>query len=132
MYQAMYLTDKGIKSYLRTIDMNKHVRHQRTVLKKEEHTNNIVRLVFNYFDVPLELANQKNRKMMVIRAKQFTAYFLRREVRRITLTEIGQVFDLDHATALHSISRIKGLIEVDKEYRNYNNELCSKLMELYR
>ena len=132
MYQAHYLTDKGIKSYLRTIDMNKHVRHQRTVLKKEEHTNNIVRLVFNYFDVPLELANQKNRKMMVIRAKQFSQFYLRREVNYLTLEAIGSYFNLDHATVLHSVRKIGDLIEVDAEYQQFNNDLSSRILELYK
>ena len=101
-------------------------------LNHEKHIENICRLIFNYFDVPLEKIKVKSRKAQLIRAKQFTAYFLRREVHRITLQEIGGVFDLDHATILHSINKIKGVLEVDKEYRNYHNELCGKLMELYR
>ena len=132
MYQAHYLTDKGIKSYLRTIDEEVYRKYKQMYLNHEKHIDNICRLVFAYFDVPLEKIKVKNRQAQIIRAKQFTAYFLRREVRRITLTEIGNVFDLDHATAIHSINKIKGVIEVDKEYRNYHNELCTKLMDLYR
>jgi chromosomal replication initiation ATPase DnaA len=122
MYQAHYLTDKGIKAYLRTVDEELYRKHKQMYLNHEKHIDNICRIIFAYFDVPLEKIKVKNRQAQIIRAKQFTAY----------LTEIGQVFDLDHATALHSISKIKGLIEIDKEYREYHNELCSKLMELYR
>ena len=101
-------------------------------LNHDKHIENICRIIFSYFDVPLETIKEKNRQAQIIRAKQFTAYFLRREVRKITLTEIGDIFNLDHATALHSIKKIKGLIEIDKEYREFHNELCTKLMELYR
>lgn len=132
MYQAHYLTDKGIKTYLRTVDEEVYRKHKQMYLNHDKHIENICRIIFAYFDVPLEKIKVKNRQAQIIRAKQFTAYFLRREVRRITLTEIGQVFNLDHATALHSIKKIKGLIEIDKEYRGYHNELCTKLMELYR
>ena len=132
MYQAHYLTDKGIKGYLRTVDEEVYRKHQQMYLNHDKHIENICRLVFAYFDVPLEKIKVKSRKAQLIRAKQFTAYFLRREVHRITLQEIGGVFDLDHATILHSINKIKGVLEVDKEYRNYHNELCGKLMELYR
>lgn len=132
MYQAHYLTDKGIKSYLRTIDEEVYRKHKQMYLNHDKHIENICRLVFNYFDVPLERIKVKSRKAQLIRAKQFTSYFLRREVHRITLHEIGGVFDLDHATILHSINKIKGVIEVDKEYRNYHNDLCTKLMDLYR
>ena len=132
MYQAHYLTDKGIKSYLRTVDEEVYRKHKQMYLNQDKHIENICRLVFAYFDVPLEKIKVKNRKTQLIRAKQFTAYFLRREVNRITLHEIGDVFNLDHSTSIHSINKIKALIEVDKEYRNYHNELCGKMMELYR
>jgi chromosomal replication initiator protein len=98
----------------------------------EAHVDNVCRLVFNYFDVPLEKIKVKNRQAQIIRAKQFTAYFLKREIYKITLEEIGKVFNRNHSTMTHSIRKIKGLIEVDKEYRTYHNELCTKLMELYR
>jgi chromosomal replication initiator protein len=132
MYQAHYLTDKGIKTYLRTIDMEAQKHHIKLHLNHEKHIENICRLVFNYFDVPIEKIKVRNRQAQIIRAKQFTAYFLRREVYSITLSEIGKLFNLDHATAIHSINKIKGVIEVDKEYRNYHEELCGKMMELYR
>jgi len=132
MYQAHYLTDKGIKKYLRTVDEEVYRKHKQMYLNHDKHIENICRIIFSYFDVPLETIKEKNRYAKIIRAKQFTAYFLRREVRKITLTEIGDIFNLDHATALHSIKKIKGLIEIDKEYREYHNELCSKLMDLYR
>lgn len=132
MYQAHYLTDKGIKAYLRTVDEEVYRKHKQMYLNHDKHIENICRIIFAYFDVPLETIKEKNRYAQIIRAKQFTAYFLRREVRKITLTEIGDIFNLDHATALHSIKKIKGLIEIDKEYREYHNELCTKLMDLYR
>ena len=132
MYQAHYLTDKGVKNYLKTIDEEVYRKHKQMYLNREKHIENICRIVFAYFDVPLEKIKVKSRKAELIRAKQFTTYFLRREVNKTSLSEIGKIFDLDHATILHSINKIKGVIEVDKEYRNYHNELCTKLMELYR
>lgn len=128
MYQAHYLTDKGIKTYLKTVDTEVY----KLCLNHDKHIENICRLIFNYFDVPLEKIKVKSRKAQLIRAKQFTAYFLRREVRRITLSEIGSIFNLDHSTALHSIRKINDLSEVDLEYRKYHEELCIKIIELYK
>jgi len=132
MYQAHYLTDKGVKSYLKTIDEEVYRKYKQMYLNRDKHIENICRIVFAYFDVPLEKIKEKNRQAQIIRAKQFTTYFLRREVNKTSLNEIGKIFDLDHATILHSINKIKGVIEVDKEYRNYHNELSSKMMELYK
>jgi len=132
MYHAHYLTDKGVKAYLRTIDEEVYRKYKQMYLNRDKHIENICRIVFNYFDVPLEIIKKKNRQAQLVRAKQFTAYFLRREVNKTSLSEIGKIFDLDHATILHSINKIKGVIEVDKEYRNYHNELSSKMMELYK
>ena len=103
MYQAHYLTDKGIKGYLRTVDEEVYRKHQQMYLNHDKHIENICRLVFAYFDVPLEKIKVKSRKAELIRAK-----------------------------AIHSINKIKGVVEVDKEYRNYHNELCTKIIELYR
>jgi len=132
MYQAHYLTDKGIKSYLTTVNSELYVKNKRMYMNYNAHVENISRLVFNYFNVPLEKIKVNNRKAQVIRAKQFTAFFLKREIYKITLEEIGKVFNRDHATMIHSIRKINDLIEVDAEYRTYHEELCIKIIELYK
>ena len=132
MYQAHYLTDKGIKSYLTTVNSELYVKNKRMYMNYNAHVENISRLVFSYFNVPLEKIKVNNRKAQVIRAKQFTAYFLKREIYKITLEEIGKVFNRDHATMIHSIRKINDLIEVDAEYRTYHEELCIKIIELYK
>jgi len=132
MYQAHYLTDKGIKSYLTTVNSELYVKNKRMYMNYNAHVDNISRLVFNYFNVPLEKIKVNNRKAQVIRAKQFTAFFLKREIYKITLEEIGKVFNRDHATMIHSIRKINDLIEVDAEYRTYHKELCIKIIELYK
>jgi len=132
MYQAHYLTDKGIKSYLTTVNSELYVKNKRMYMNYNAHVENISRLVFSYFNVPLEKIKVNNRKAQVIRAKQFTAFFLKREIYKITLEEIGKVFNRDHATMIHSIRKINDLIEVDAEYRTYHEELCIKIIELYK
>ena len=132
MYQAHYLTDKGIKNYLTTVNSELYVKNKRMYMNYNAHVENISRLVFNYFNVPLEKIKVNNRKAQVIRAKQFTAYFLKREMYKITLEEIGKVFNRNHSTMTHSIRKINNLIEVDSEYRTYHEELCIKIIELYR
>jgi len=132
MYQAHYLTDKGIKSYLRTVDSDLSRKYQRVFMNHDRHVENIARIVFNYFNIPLEKLKVKNRKAEIIRAKQFTAFYLKREVHRMSLNEIGKVFDLNHATMIHSIRNITDLIEVDSEYKKYHEDLCAKLVLLYK
>jgi len=132
MYQAHYLTDKGIKSYLRTIDSELNRKYHRSFMNHDIHVENLVRLVFKYFNIPFEKLKVKNRQAEIIRAKQFAAFYIKKEVHRITLKEIGSVFDLNHATIIHSVKNISNLIEVDAEYRGYHEELTSKIMELYK
>ena len=132
MYQAHYLSDKGIKNYLTTVNSELYRKNKRMYMNYEAHVDNVCRLVFNYFDVPLEKIKVNNRQAHIIRAKQFTAYFLKREIYKITLEEIGKVFNRDHATMIHSINKINDLIEVDSEYRTYHEELCIKIIELYK
>ena len=132
MYQAHYLSDKGIKNYLTTVNSELYRKNKRMYMDYEAHVDNVCRLVFNYFDVPLEKIKVNNRQAQIIRAKQFTAYFLKREIYKITLEEIGKVFNRDHATMIHSINKINDLIEVDSEYRTYHEELCTKIIELYK
>lgn len=132
MYQAHYLTDKGIKSYLRTVNEELYRKHRRLFLNKEKHIEGISRIVFNYFNIPLEMIKEKNRNREFIVARQFTAYFIRKELAKITLKEIGSVFNLNHATVIHSLRNINDLVDVDSEYQKWHKELNAKMIELYK
>ena len=67
MYQAHYLTDKGIKAYLRTVDEELYRKHKQMYLNHDKHIDNICRIIFAYFDVPLEKIKAKNRQAQIIR-----------------------------------------------------------------
>ena len=59
-----------------------------------------------YFGILPEQVFSKTRKTEVIRAKH-VSMFLIRKLLKITLKEIGRIFDADHSTVIHAISNVQ-------------------------
>lgn len=77
----------------------------------EQTINNILK----HYDVTLFELQRKCRERRFNEPRSIIAYILRTEF-NWTLKRIGNYFERDHATALHHYNRVKGFMEVDKEY----------------
>ena len=131
MYHAHYLTEKGIKEYKATIS-KQHFLDLKRNKPTPENCENLIRLVFNHFKIPFELAKTKSRKREIIIARQFAMYFLRQEFYQLSLQKIANFFDKDHSTVVYSIKQINDLVEYDFEIKEHHKNIMQRIIEMYK
>jgi chromosomal replication initiator protein len=86
----------------------------------------IQKVVCDYFDLPLDLMKSKSRKREVVQARQLAMYFSK-VYTKSSLATIGQhCGGKDHATVLHACKTVNNLIETDKKFKHYVDELDKK------
>jgi chromosomal replication initiator protein len=87
----------------------------------------IQKVVCDYFNLPLELINSKTRKREIVQARQLAMYFAKKHTKS-SLATIGlHCGNKDHATVLHAVRTVNNLIETDKQFRIYVEELDKKI-----
>lgn len=94
---------------------------------KEISIDHIQKLVCDFFNIPSEVINSKTRKREIVQARQLAMYFAKKHT-KASLATIGlHCGNKDHATVLHACRTVNNLIETDKQFRNYVEELDNKL-----
>ena len=87
----------------------------------------IQKVVCDYFDLPIELLKSKTRKREVVQARQIAMYFAK-QLTRSSLANIGSYCGgKDHATVLHACRTVNNLMETDKDFKGYVDQLEKKL-----
>ncbi len=87
----------------------------------------IQKIVADYFNIPMELINSKTRKREIVQARQLAMYFSKKHT-KASLATIGlHCGNKDHATVLHACKTINNLIETDKQFRTYVEEIDKKI-----
>jgi chromosomal replication initiator protein len=87
----------------------------------------IQKVVCDYFNLPIELIKSKTRKREVVQARQIAMYFAK-NMTKSSLATIGMhCGGKDHATVLHACRTVNNLIETDKRFRAYIEELQKKI-----
>jgi len=87
----------------------------------------IQKVVCDYFGLPLEAIHSKTRKREIVQARQLAMYFSKK-LTKASLATIGlHCGNKDHATVLHACRTVNNLIETDKQFRNYVEELDKKI-----
>ena len=87
----------------------------------------IQKVVCDYFDLPIELLKSKTRKREVVQARQIAMFFAKR-MTKSSLANIGMhCGGKDHATVLHACKTVNNLIDTDKRFRTYIDELEKKI-----
>ena len=95
--------------------------------KREISIDYIQKVVCDYFDMQVEILRSKTRKREIVQARQIAMYFAK-TMTKTSLTSIGsQIGGKDHATVLHSCKTVNNLIETDKRFRVYIDEIEKKL-----
>jgi chromosomal replication initiator protein len=94
---------------------------------KEISIDYIQKLVCDFFNIPAEVINSKTRKREIVQARQLAMYFAKKHT-KASLATIGlHCGNKDHATVLHACRTVNNLIETDKQFRGYVEELDNKL-----
>jgi len=87
----------------------------------------IQKVVCNYFNINVEVIKSKTRKREIVQARQIAMYFAK-SFTKSSLVEIGKVMGgKDHATVLHACKMVNNLIDTDKRFKLYINEIEKKL-----
>lgn len=74
--------------------------------------------VCHVLGIDKEVIFTKNRKQEYVFARQVSMYFIHSNYREISLKSIGNYFaGRDHTTVIHSIQRLKDLIETEDQTR---------------
>ncbi len=87
----------------------------------------IQKVVCDYFSLPLEAINSKTRKREIVQARQLAMFFSKKHTKS-SLATIGlHCGNKDHATVLHACRTVNNLVETDKRFRVYVEEIDKKL-----
>jgi chromosomal replication initiator protein len=87
----------------------------------------IQKVVSDYFNIPMELLKSKTRKREVVQARQIAMYFAK-SMTKSSLASIGmQCGGKDHATVLHACRTVNNLLETDKKFRVYIDDIEKKI-----
>ena len=87
----------------------------------------IQKVVSDYFDLPLELMKSKTRKREVVQARQIAMYFSKHMTKASLANICAHLGGKDHATVLHACRTVNNLMETDKRFRSYIDEIEKKI-----
>ena len=93
-----------------------------------EDLNNIIRIIYNYFDLSTEMMKSKSRERTLVVPRQFVHYFARKTTVH-SLSKIGfMAGNKNHSTVSNSVKIINNLItynkQIKRDYKNLNALLC--------
>jgi chromosomal replication initiator protein len=87
----------------------------------------IQKIVCDYFGIAVDSINSKTRKRDIVQARQLAMYFSKKHTKS-SLAAIGLVCgNKDHATVLHACRTVNNLIETDKQFRLYVEEIEKRI-----
>ncbi len=87
----------------------------------------IQKVVCDYFSMSIDAINSKTRKREIVQARQLAMYFAKKHTKS-SLATIGlHCGNKDHATVLHACRTINNLVETDKQFRIYVEEIDKKI-----
>ncbi len=110
-----------------TIDLarqviEKFVKHT----QKEISIDFIQKVVSDYFEMDVDTLKSKTRKRNIVQARQLAMFFAKKYT-KASLASIGsQIGKRDHATVLHACKTIDNLLETDKEFKKYFDDINQK------
>ncbi|MEK6451197.1 MULTISPECIES: chromosomal replication initiator protein DnaA [Myroides] len=95
-------------------------------VKREISIDYIQKVVSDYFQMDTETLRSKTRKRNIVQARQLAMFFAKKYTKS-SLASIGsQIGDRDHATVLHACKTIDNLLETDKEFKKYHDDINLK------
>lgn len=87
----------------------------------------IQKIICDYFNIPVDQLNSKTRKRDIVQARQL-AMFFSKKLTKSSLATIGlHCGNKDHATVLHACRTVNNLIDTDKNFRIFADEIEKKI-----
>lgn len=95
--------------------------------KREISIDYIQKVICDYFNMSMESMKSKTRKREIVQARQIAMYFAK-NLTKSSLATIGSVIGgKDHATVLHACKTVNNLMDTDKRFKVYIEEIDKKL-----
>lgn len=91
----------------------------------------IVETIANHFNISERILRARTRKGEIIIARHLCMYFCR-ELTSLSLSEIGLIFNRDHATVLSAVKSVNNQKDTDRKYLRLCEELCEKITGVYK
>ncbi|RLD62742.1 MAG: chromosomal replication initiator protein DnaA [Bacteroidetes bacterium] len=111
-----------------TLELTKRMINKLVKNSKREITIDFIeKTVCDYFNMPVSLINSKTRKREIVQARQIAMYFAKSLTKQSLSTIGAKIGGKDHATVLHACKTVNNLIDTDKRFKVYINELEKKL-----
>ncbi|MDY0090448.1 MAG: chromosomal replication initiator protein DnaA [Flavobacteriaceae bacterium] len=96
-------------------------------VKHEISIDYIQKVVSDYFQLDIDTLRSKTRKRHVVQARQLAMFFAKKFTKS-SLANIGsQIGNRDHATVLHACKTVDNLVETDKQFRKFVEDIHKKL-----
>ena len=86
----------------------------------------LTRIVSEVFGVDYQRLFEITRKRAVVEARQVAMYVAVKEIKTISLSKIGEYYNKDHATVIHSVKNITNLCETEKLFKEKVNQVIVK------
>jgi chromosomal replication initiation ATPase DnaA len=100
------------------------VSQQREV--KKVTPENILNAIDKVLDVNLDQIKSQTRKSRIVLARQFFCYLVRERC-NYGLVDVGAMINRDHSTVLHSVNVIATMLDNNKFYQFYFNEVLKNI-----
>ena len=96
-------------------------------LKAQATAEEVVALVARHFAIGLDELASPSRKREIVQARQVAMYLLRNEL-ELSYANAGALFGgRDHATVMHSVEKIEGLLQSDESMQNAVESLRAQI-----
>jgi chromosomal replication initiator protein len=95
--------------------------------QKEISIEYIQKVVCDYFKLNMDIMKSKTRKREVVQARQIAMFFAKNFTKASLATIGAHCGGKDHATVLHACKTVNNLMETDKRFRSYVDELEKKI-----
>ena len=87
----------------------------------------IQKVVCEYFSLPLDVINSKTRKREIVQARQLAMFFSKKHTKSSLATIGHHCGNKDHATVLHAVKTVNNLVDNDKKFKSYVDDLDKKI-----
>lgn len=116
----IWLKENG---YLQNLDIDILLKRYLNSKLSTKTPGQIIKSIGILEEVPEDYATQKNRKREIVTARQIAITLIKCNT-RLSLNDIGYLFNKNYATIIHSHKVIDNLLATDKEFRiKFNNYL---------
>ncbi len=111
-----------------TVDRIEAILADMVPLRAQASPEEVMALVARYCEISLDELASPSRKRDIVQARQIAMYLLRSEL-NLSFANVGALFGgRDHATVMHSVEKIEGLLQSDDQVQSAVDSLRSQIV----